>query len=430
MRLPALPTGVAILTLLAAACAEPTSDAIARWKTTEKGPGKLRAAVEKKGLVPRLRGEAAAALWDMGRADEVQTVLGALPAGERWEIMKTLVPLWGEAGKTGGPDKARDARDGLFFLRGSAPPEERGQIDAVLLPAVEAELRAGRLTGGRHSIDKIVAAIGPPAAPLLLKVLGEGTPASAAVAEMLGKVGDEAARDRGAAIVVARAEKESPVAPATWRALAAVGGKAAVDFLGRKMETGKLAEALEAAKAAQQTRQPALLPVALKLAASPATRGELRDEMFGVVQAIGGARARDGMVKIIAGDKNQTVRFLAFETAVSADKADAIVPALEAFPPAASFKKEDVLDLLVRPIERDVGPAARPALVRALGSPSALARMTAVLSLEKVGVGSPAEAEAVARLSSDPGTVKGFPAGDTVGTEADRVAPVVRSRQK
>ena len=50
-----------------------------------------------------------------------------------------------------------------------------------------------------------------------------------------------------------------------------------------------------------------------------------------------------------------------------ARKADGIVPALEAFPASASYKKVDVDDLLVKLIEK-IGQPARPALVQALGS--------------------------------------------------------------
>ena len=73
-------------------CNKPTSDNIQLWKTTEKGPEKLRDALADHGVAPRLRAEAAIAMVDIGRAEEVDTVLAALPADDRAEIAKTLVP--------------------------------------------------------------------------------------------------------------------------------------------------------------------------------------------------------------------------------------------------------------------------------------------------------------------------------------------------
>src|SRR5438477_6676763 len=74
------------------ACDKVTSDNIALWKTTEKGPGKLAAALNERSLEPKLRAEAAVALVDLGKPEEVEVTLSGLPASERWELMKTVVP--------------------------------------------------------------------------------------------------------------------------------------------------------------------------------------------------------------------------------------------------------------------------------------------------------------------------------------------------
>jgi HEAT repeat protein len=106
--------------------------------------------------------------------------------------------------------------------------------------------------------------------------------------------------------------------------------------------------------------------------------------MFGVVEAIGGLEAEKGLLSIISSDKEEIVRYRAFESVLAAQKAEGIVPALEAFPASASYKKVDVDDLLVKLIEK-IGQPARPALVQALGSRAALARMTAVMALVQIG---------------------------------------------
>ena len=110
---------------------------------------------------------------------------------------------------------------------------------------------------------------------------------------------------------------------------------------------------------------------------------------------------------------------------LGARKAEGIVPGLEAFPASATYKKVDVDDLLVKLIEK-LGQSARPALVQALGSRVPLARMTAVMALGQMG--GPAQAAALAKLTSDSATIKGFPTGDTVGKEAAEAAEAVKKR--
>src|SRR5689334_15868759 len=110
--------GVVLAGLLAlgGACGKPTSDNIQLWKTTEKGPGRLRDALADRGVAPRLRAEAAAALVDIGRSDEMEATFSQLPADDRAEITKTLAPMCEVAMKDPAPEKALAYRDALFSL--------------------------------------------------------------------------------------------------------------------------------------------------------------------------------------------------------------------------------------------------------------------------------------------------------------------------
>jgi HEAT repeat protein len=161
---------------------------------------------------------------------------------------------------------------------------------------------------------------------------------------------------------------------------------------------------------------------------------ELRGEAFGVVEKIGGPEAQQGLLRIIAADRNDIVRYRAHEAALEIGKAAAIVPALQAFPDKLSFKREDVIDFLVKDVTK-VGPSAKPAVLAALASPSALARMVAILSLEaplpsnpKTRLGSPADLAALAKLAEDNAKLKGFPPGMTVGSEAKRVSELLQGK--
>ncbi len=147
--------------------------------------------------------------------------------------------------------------------------------------------------------------------------------------------------------------------------------------------------------------------------------------MFGVVENIGGLQARDGLVLIIRSDREEVVRYRAFESLLAVAKQDGVLPGLEAFPSGASYKKVDVEDLLVKLIEK-LGTLARPVLVKGLESKYPLARMTAVLSLESLGKG--ADAAALNKIANDTATIKGFPVGQTIGKEAARVAAAIRTK--
>jgi hypothetical protein len=219
-----------------------------------------------------------------------------------------------------------------------------------------------------------------------------------------------------------------------WLALGMLGGPTVTDFLAGKMQKGSPEEAIDAAKALQQTRFPSVLPLALKIAGDAKANKELRGEAFGVIEKIGGPEAEKGLLRIIAEDKNDIVRYRAHEAALDIGKADAIVSALQAFSGKLSFKREDVVDFLVKDISK-LGVKAKPQVLAALASPSALARMTAILALEAPLPANPRgrmagaeDATPLLKLAQDKATIKGFPPGVTVGTEAKRVALVLQGK--
>jgi len=416
------------------ACDSATSERIEAWKGTQKGPEKIEEALRSSNVPAKLRAEAAAALGDIGRPEKVDEIMAALDAGERWEILKTLVEIHIKGMASPQLPKARDARDGLFGVRAYAPPEEQKRIDTALLASIEKDLSEGRFTGGRHSLDKLLSAIGPPAGPMLVRLLGDPKAPYKGMAELLVKVCDEPTRDKGGGALLGRISAGKPILPDMWLALGMLGGPAVTDFLSAKMQKGTPEEAIAAAKALQQSRFPSVLAPALKLAGDAKANKELRGEVFGVVEKIGGPEAQQGLLRIIAEDKNDIVRYRAHEAALEVGKSDAIVPALQAFSGKLLFKREDVIDFLVKDISK-LGATAKPRVLAALASPSPLARMAAILALEapllsnaKASLGSRDDAGALSKLAGDQAKIKGFPPGMTVGTEAKRVAGLLQGR--
>jgi hypothetical protein len=436
---PAFPASARAACVLAAllslppGCNKPSSDNIQLWKTTQKGPERLRETLADHGVPARLRAEAAVALVDTGQPEAVDEAFAAMPADDRAEIAKSLQPLCEVAMKDPAPDKALAYRDALYSLRQFTPPDDQKRIDAALLPVIEADLKTGHLRQGRHSVEKMLTAIGPDAGAMLARVLTEGDASFPQAADLLGKIGDPEAREKGAAALLARgqadkkekSQKKKEPEGALFKALGALGGPTATKYLEDRVLGANKDEAAFAVRSLQERRDPAVLPFALKVAADQKANKIIRDEMFGVIENIGGLEARRGLLDIISSDKEEIVRYRAFESALAAAKVEGILPALEAFPAAAAYKKVDVDDLLVRLIEK-MGQPARPALLKALASRAPLARMTAVMALEQIGRA--ADAPALEKLADDSTSVKGFPAGDTIGKEAARVAEVVKKK--
>ena len=417
--------GLGLIALPHAGCDKVSSDNIALWKTTEKGPGKLVAALQDRGVDPKLRAEAATALIEIGKADEVDASLAAMPANQRWDLGKALVPVFEAGMKDSSSSNSLAYRDALFSLRELSGSDEKAQIDAVLIPSVIDELRTGKVRNGRHSVEKILTATGSSSGNLLAGLLADPIPGYASVADLLARVGDEGAREKGGAALVKRAAAQHPIPDPMWKSLGVVGGPSAVAFLQARIQGGGKDEALPAVRALQQRRDPSLLPYALRIAGDQKADPGLRDEMFGVVETIGGPQAKAGLAHIIQADPKEMVRYRAFESLLTVAKQDGIIPGLEAFPATATYKRVDVDDLLVKLCEK-LGAPARPVLVAALQSKAPLARMTAVMTLEQIGKSS--DAAALENIGKDTTMIKGFPGGDTIGKAALRVAGIVRGK--
>jgi hypothetical protein len=411
--------------LLWVACDSVSSSSIQRWKGTEKGPRKLQDAVANHQVAPKLRAEAALALTEIGQGETAEQTLAGLPAPDRNAVAAELIPLYGGV-LQGSVTQARDARDGLFALRGQVPPAQQQAIDSLLLPALARDLRAGRSAGGRYSLEKIVQAEGPAATPVLLQLLEDPSAPFLPVVDLLARVADSETRARASAALVVRVGKAPHITPPLWRAMGLLGGKPAIEFLENQVEKGQERDAVLAAQALQQgPHDPALVTFAMRLAGDQRGNKAVRDEMFGLLEYVGTPEAAEGAVRVIATDPDPMVRYRAYETAVAVGKEGVIQSALEAFPASGTYKREDVVDFLVKDIQK-IGATTRPALVKALSSRSPLARMTALLALETLGTG--ADAAEVSKLASDRGTVRGFPAGATIGREAARIAGILHAK--
>jgi hypothetical protein len=414
------------------ACESVTPSRIEYWKGSAKGPTKLVAALSNPELSPKMRAQAAAALADIGMSDLAETTGAQLPAPQRWEILKTLVPLLCARLPRTNSVESLNARDALFGWRRFATPEDVASIDSALLPALERELREGRPTRGRFGVPHMVQTIGVAAAPMLIGLLRDQGIDSRVPAELLAMVGGQDDREMGGRLLVERVlsgkSMDDHKRDALWAAMGYLSGKSVTAFLSQRLVAGNREEALRAAHALQLAAAPEVVPLALRLAADPATGANMRDELFQVVARAGGPAAEKGLLDMIASHPSDAVRYQACTAALIIGQAAAIEPILDALPARASYRKKELVEHVVQELVL-VEPGVRTAVMRALQSRSPVARMVAVLALEttpfarvKTRLGTAADVPALLQLANDSSVVRGFPPGETVGSEALRVS--------
>ncbi len=422
-----------------------TPEKIARWKDTERGPGKLRDAVKQSSLAPSLRAQALTALVEIGMADDALRDLRAAPAAERQPVVHEAVPLLAKlAAAPPGAETTRverEAKDALFELRSDAAPVDLAPLDDALIAWTTADLVA-RLQQGGQSSDKILTAIGARAVPRLLELLSPGTAAQAGreepnqleAASLLGRIADPASRARAADALVATARQSATrthdISDGLLKAIASIGGSHASAFLLDQAEHGPesvRARALEAlaqgAPAGSLAKDPTVVAAALRLAGDRKADPKSRDAAFELAEKVGPS-AVPGLIKLMSSSE-ELVRWRAVEAALAAGKQAAVAPVLEALPASRGYSKDDLDSYGVHALSL-LGAPAIPALKTELGSKSWVAKVTAVRALALVGRA--ADASALTPLEKDGTKLKGFSGGATLGSEARAAAQSLQAK--
>jgi HEAT repeat protein len=384
---------VAQLALASVAC-DPTPEKIARWKETERGPRKLRDAVQKNGLAPSLRAQALVALVEVGMAGDAVGDLANIDAGSRRAIIHEAVPRLAEVARGSGiagsatTRAQREAKDALFVLRTDAAPDDRAAADTALIEWTTADLN-GRMSSGGHSSEQILLAIGPKAAPRLAELMQPGSSQLVGAAAVFGKIADTDARARAADMLIQRIQKAGPrgLDEQAMQALGLIGGPRATAFLVDQAEHARDENTREKALLALaqgnvSVGDSALQAAALRIAADKKAPGKVRESAFQLLEKM--PTAVTGLVALMH-DPDETVRWRAVEAALAAGKDKAVVPVLEALNPSGKYKTEDLDSYVVHDLVL-VGPTALPPLQTELASKNAVARkvaQSAVAQLQK-----------------------------------------------
>jgi hypothetical protein len=423
-----------VFCVLCATACEVTPEKIAHWKETERGPAKLRDALGNDSLSAPLRGQALAALVELGMTSEALGELGKAPDAARSAIVHEAVPsVAALLGKVGAPDPTtrpqREAKDALFTLRKDAAAGDRDKIDELLVAWTTADL-VGRMSQGGNSSEKILIAIGPRATPRLVELLAANSPQTVTAASLLGRIADDATRARAADQLVAALRKAPSAAQSEplLQALGLVGGPRAsaflVDAAEHGMERAREKALLALAQGRLDPHDQAALAGALRICADKKAPGEVREAAFQLTEKIG-ADAVQGLVHLM-GDADATVGWRAVEAALAAGKDKAVAPVLEALSPQKPYKKEDLDSYVVHDLGL-IGPGAVAPLKDELKSKSWVAKVCAVRGLAQVGKA--ADADALVPLVADATPLKGGGFSGTVGSEAKGALAALKAKR-
>lgn len=396
--------------LLLGGCEGVSHENIDRWPSTQKGPGKLRDALQDSQLEPDLSAHAGRNLIQMDETAFVIEAFGKMSETRRQAVLDKLVRrLWRDARIEGeltmpSPDQVA-AKDALFALRKLATGEVQSTIDENLVDWLTGGYYAARARQGAARGSLIVRTIGAKAAPKLLAV---GKFILVSPADTAGRL----------------AKIEDPL----LIGLAATGDPDAVDFLLDLMNvernddtlSQRVIDALHLAYVSNENLfdvadGKALIPHVGRLAslAQDETRDpRLVNDAIRIIGAVGAPACIKPLVELIAfPHENENFLWVAANSALQCGKSQAIVPVADAIPQGGSYTRKELAGALWVPMAvlDDKQNVAKQARIL-LESQSWVSRIIAVELLGELALASSAasDAEQIARLGDDKTPLRGW----------------------
>ncbi|MFH1131264.1 MAG: HEAT repeat domain-containing protein [Pseudomonadota bacterium] len=401
--------GLCVLAATASACTVSSND-IAKWKETEKGPRKIRAAIRDKRQRFEIRTEAAMAMLELKLYGPLGDDLEAV-GGDREKISGVLVGQLKDRmnDDSVSPKAQQTAKDALFGLLPALRGKMRQTSEEALLRWVVADWEGRRF--GEHSATKIVQSIGRNAGPILAESLTNDPKSVHVLADLLGQIGSESDRDIGASKLLELAKTKNT--ENVFRALGQVGSPKARAYLLQVAENGSERHRIWALLALKMKPHAFAVRLAGKLAGDPFVSAAIRSAAIEVLEAFDSKDSAQALALLLE-DKDKTVRYRAVEALVICCKAMGVAKVLRGLPGKYGYKKEDVVDF----VEGDIAKIGKDALIplrAALMYENWIARVVAVRLLGRLG--DKEDLPAMGRLVYDVTQLRGWGGRATVGSE-------------
>lgn len=397
-------------------CEKTSHENIDRWMDTEKGPGKLEDALRSSDLEPDLRAHAAQNLVRLEtggekRGEDVMIeALAAMPPEERDQVLDKLVPrLWENArieGEMTVPSSIQvGAKDALFALRRLARGQTLEAIDRYLVEWLtggyyEARARTGNVRG-----ETIVRAVGPMAAPSLIRS------AKSLLIAPTGKEGSQYQLEEP--LLIGLAVSSSPEAVGFLLDLVRLEHNDK-DLPGRAMDALFLGyvDSRERFELADPRALEPHLGRLVDLARDPALANRIVNDAIRLIGRAGAPACIKPLVDLIASPhREKNLLWVSANAALRCGKAQALVPVADALPQGREYAAEELEGAILEPmLVLDDKAAVAEQARTLLTSGSWIARAIGVELLGRLAIreSARADAEAVRKLTGDRTPLKGW----------------------
>ena len=418
-----------ILALFMVGC-EVTSEKINIWKQSTRGAAKIRAAIRDTGQTMEIRIEATQALAEMGLTQPLAEDLKILAQSDRETIISALSKGLVSKMKGSNPNETTrvqiQAKDALYSIRPLISEADREGIDKELVTWLVDDYQ--QRDAGDHSADKIIKDAAATGAKVMAEMIDlEGAP-TVVIASLLRRGADEKLREVAGKKLVSVAKEQSPPTVAIFRALGVVGSLTAINYLAGVVKSdASLEHRVWAMRAIALYPHASMIPLARTYAADVTLKDDLailRDDAFTLLERIRHDDSQNALISFLT-DKDDLVRYRAVESLITGWGAAGLSKLLASLPSSYTYKKEDLLELVERPVIA-LGNDILPPLRKALASDNWIARLIGVRILSKVG--NKTDLPALQKLEADSTKLKGWAGGETIGSEAAKAVAAVKSR--
>jgi len=369
-----------VCVLAFAGCEKTDHDSIDNWVNTEKGPGKLKKALENESIDADLSAHAAVNLIRMGQEADVKNALERMSQGRRHDLVGKMIPRLWEVARVENEKKPANnnqiaGKDGLVTLRRYADDAQRKQIDGYLIDWYGVYAYEARAGGGQYSGPTVVRMLGPAITQKLIEVVN-GFIAAPGQEKSKFRISDELmigiAASGGAEGVkklleIAKMDRGDDTLPE--RAVDALY-KAYVDPNG--LFDIQLPDALEPN-----------LDALVTLAKDDSLKGKVVNDLISIIRSVGAPKCIAPLVGMVgAPHRSSRFKYVAANNALRCGGPKTITQVVRALPEQGAYVEEELTGAVSGEIARMTPRAqVQAALRELLGDKSVIARWTAIEAL-------------------------------------------------
>jgi hypothetical protein len=321
-------------------CEKTSHENIEKWRTTAKGPAKLRRALTDDTIDSDLSAHAAASLIRRGDDPVVWAALEPMAPGRRAQVVARLAPrLWeiarieNEKDLPGAPQVV--AKDALVRVRSWADDAGRQQIDGYLIDWYCVASYEDRAKAGANLGPTVMRLVGPPAAGKLISVVngviaapGQGTTKNAIGDNLLLGLA-ATARPDAVAYVLDIARMDRGDATLARRALSAL-------FVAYVEPSGLFPVADPQALVPN-------LPAIVDVAKDDAQDPRAANDAVALIRAVGAPRCLAPLLGMIgAPHRSSQFKYVVANNALKCGGTKAILDVVRALPDAGAYAKDQV----------------------------------------------------------------------------------------